>query len=340
MRNPIRAALGRFAALDPAILLIGGVTLSSFDAAFLYVAAARDGVLRINGGVGLLQNYGLASTLLGNAFLLFVVRRYSDAVLSARQAGAVRDAEPLDAPLAALREMLTGGGRYLFVLYLLLAIGAAFWISNAGSHVFGNPEARWGHAVFDSPDHRLTFYASRVHNLYTWLIVYPLLGYVVMLTSVQLRAVFASGDAQNALAWDLLHPDHRGGFLFVERAHLAFNLVVAAAYVQVTLHIGTFSRMNVEHAVAYVVATFLLIAVNRLFLDDIYSIVRRMRLDALNALKERTYGGDTHSFEILKYCYERRLDEFRVLNFAIKAGAIALSVAVKAAPLMKLLRGA
>jgi hypothetical protein len=48
-------------------------------------------------------------------------------------------------------------------MFLLVSIGTAFWLSNIGFHLFGNPEIRWGRKVFDSPDHWLSFLASRLH---------------------------------------------------------------------------------------------------------------------------------------------------------------------------------
>jgi hypothetical protein len=223
---------------------------------------------------------------------------------------------------------------YRVLIYLLIVIGSAYWISNVGFHVIGNPEIHWGHKVFDSPDHRLTFYASRVHNVYTWLIVLPLLGHVMIYTSIQLKKLIAIAAQQHALRYDLLNPDQKGGFLFVEKAHVAFNFVIALVYLQITVHIETFERMNAEHLIAYIFVTLLLIGINRIFLGDVYSTIKELKLDALNSVKDNVYENDKLSFEILRYCYERRINEFSIVNFAIQAGAILISGAIKLWPLI------
>jgi len=192
-----------------------------------------------------------------------------------------------------------------------------------------------GHKVFDSPDHRLTFIASRLHNFYSWLVILPLTGYLMIYSSIQLRRTLATAVQYRLLRYDLLNPDQRGGFLFVERAHVAFNLVAAIVYVQITAHIGTFDRMNSEHVISYVFATLMLIGINRIFLGEIYSTIRELRLEALNSLKDKVlYASDPFSLEILKYCYERKVNAFAVLNFAIKATALLVSVATKISPLL------
>jgi hypothetical protein len=139
---------------------------------------------------------------------------------------------------------------------------------------------------------------------------------------------------KEALQYDLLNPDHRGGFLFIEKAHVLFNVLIAVAYVQITLHIGTFERMNVEHYLTYGLATLLLIGGNRIFLGDVYSKIDRVRTEALNKTKENVYKNDALSFEILKYCYEHRSNHFSLLNFVTKATAIAVSIGPKLLPFL------
>jgi hypothetical protein len=99
------------------------------------------------------------------------------------------------------------------------------------------------------------------------------------------------------------------------------------------MHIETF-KMNTDHIILYVVATALLIAVNRLFLGGIYATIRTLRIEALNKVKERVYEDDKMSFEILKYCYERRVSIPSIVNFAINPGAIVVSGLVKLWPVI------
>ena len=334
MTNPAKALTKQFLLRAPLTLLIAGIVLSLFDFAALYGAAAKEGVLRINKGVGLLQNYGLFATILGNSVFLYLARQYYEAVCSIRKSKAVTNGASIETSLSTLTSMIKMEREYKFLIYLLVIIGAAYWMSNVGFHVIGNPEIRWGHKVFDSPDHRLTFYASRLHNLYTWLIVLPLWGHVMIYTSIQLRRIMEIAARKKSLRYDLLNPDQQGGFLFVQKAHVAFNVVIALFYVQITMHFETFERMNTEYIIAYTSVTLLLIGVNRIFLGHVYSAINELKLESLNNTKDKVYQGDELSFEILKHCYERRINEFSIANFLIKAGAILVSGTIKFWPII------
>jgi len=327
----LRGLAQQFTRCEPTTLLGFGVGLSLFDFATLYMAAATEGVLHITRGIGLLQNLGLLSTLFGNALALYVARKYYDAALSIRRSKAVigGSSTGVERVLTALAAMVKMRGRHQFLIYGFIAIGITAWLSNVSGHVFDIPEVRWGHKVFDSTDHPLTFVASRLHNIYTWVIITPFLGHVIIYTSLQLRRAISVAAAESALVYDVLNPDQRGGFGFIDRANVIFNVITAVAYVEVTMHIETFAEMHAEHVVAYVFLTVTLILTNRMFLGSIYATIRMLRTESLNRLKDRVYSDNKLSFEILKYCYERRVSVNSVLNGAIKATAIIVPAAVK-----------
>lgn len=327
----LQVAARQFTRCEPTTLLAIGVALSLFDFATLYLAASAESVLRIPKGVGLLQNLGLFSTLFGNAVSLYVARKYYDTAFSIRRSKAVigSSGPGLERVLTVLADMVTMRGRYQFLLYGFVAIGITAWLSNVSGHIFDVPQVRWGHKVFDSTNHPLTFVASRLHNIYTWILIAPFLGHVVVFTSIQLKRAIAIASASSALSYDILNPDHRGGFGFVDKANVIFNVLTAMAYVEVTMHIETFARMHAEHVVAYVFLTVTLILVNHMFLGSIYATVRALRIESLNRLKESAYGQNRLSFDILKYCYERRLSAASLLSAAIKAAAIVLPAAIK-----------
>jgi hypothetical protein len=330
MRNPVRALFDQFLRRSPITLLGFGIAVSVIDSVALCVAATKEGVLHINQGVGLLDNYGLISTIIGNAISFYLVRKYYDSVHAIKTSDAVVEREPLETSLSTLRidQVHTRVG---FLIGGLFIFGAVLWFSNFGTHVFGDPEARWGHKVFDSPDHLLSFSASRLHNFYTWLIIMPFVGYVIILSSFQLKEAITIATGKGALKYDLLNPDHRGGFGFVDRANIAFNVVVALVYIQITLHIETF-KMNAEHVIGYIVLTLFLIWINRLFMGGIYATIKSLRREALNRMKDKAYNDDKMSFEILKYCYERRISTTSIVNFLINPGTIAVSGVIKLWP--------
>ena len=334
MTNPVRVMANQFLSRSPTALLGFGIAISAVDALVLYGAANREGVLRIDQGVGLLNNYGLFSTVVGNAIAFYAARKYYDSVCSIQTSKAIAKNKSLESSLSKLTDIVRLGGNYRFLFYGLVTLGALCWLSNVGTHVFGNPELRWGHKVFDSTDHPLSFLASRLHNFYTWLIVMPFVGHVIFFASLQLKTAMKVATSNGTASYDLLNPDQRGGFGFVDRTNIVFNVIVALVYIQITLHIETFSKLNTEHVIGYIVLTLFLIGINRMFLGGIYASIRALRLDALDEMKEKAYKDDKQSFEILKYCYERRISTTALVNFLINPGAIVVSGAIKLWPMI------
>jgi hypothetical protein len=343
MRNPIRAFVDhvvrairslfeQFFRRSPFTLLGFGIALSIVDSLILYLAARRNGVLQIEHGVGLLKNYGLISTIVGNSVAFYLVRKYYDCVNAIGTSDAlVKDSSAQTSTMDFENEGVND--RVGFIIAGFLVLGAVLWLSNFRTHVFGDPEARWGHKVFDSTDHFLSFLASRIHNVYTLLIIMPFVGSIMVAASFRLNRMITVAAANCALKYDLLNPDQRGGFGFVDRANIMINVVVVLVYIQITLHIETF-KMNAEHVVGYIILTVFLISINRVFMGGIYATIKGLRLKALNTVKDKAFNDDKMSFEILKYCYERRMNTASVVSFLINPGALITSGVLKLWPLI------
>lgn len=329
--NPVRVLPKVFLFLSPTALLFLGAGIALLDVAMNYWAAARDGVLHMNQGAGLLNHYGFFSTIAGNAIGLYAARKYYDAVCSIKSSRAVLDTSVIDLSLEELTSMIRMEGRYIGLAYRLIALGTLFFLVNFGILVFGNSLAKWG-PVYDSLDHRWSFVAGRIHLFYSWIIIMPLAVHVVIFSSIQLRKTMRIAARESLLTYDLLNPDRRGGFGFVDSALIAFNLIVALVYIEVTLHIETFRRVNVEHVFNYAVLTLLLIGINRMFFAHIYATIKKLRIESLNRLKDDVFKDNKLSFDILKYCYEQRVNPSSIASFVIKASAIAIPHIVRSWP--------
>lgn len=328
MVNPARALSKQFVRRSPTALLGIGIALALVDFVTLYTAASLEGVLYISQGVGLLNHYGIFSTILGNAISLYAAKRYYEGVCSIRDSKALIDSGVVKKPLEELTTMIELQGKYRYIMYFLVILGTLFLVSNAAIHIFGNPVARWG-LVFDSLDHPWSFVGGRLHNVYTWVVIMPFVVHVVICSSIQLRRAMAVASNKSALQYDLLNPDQRGGFGFIDKSLLAYNVIAALVYIEVTMHIETFSRLNLEHVIDYVILTALLVGVNKMVFADMYAAVKRLRLESLNRVKDEVFKNNSLSFEILKYCYERRVGTLSVANFLVQAGAIAVPGVVK-----------
>jgi hypothetical protein len=323
MVNPARALAKQFVRQSPTTLLGIGIALSLVDFVTFYAAAAREGVLYISQGIGLFKHYGLLSTILGNAISLYAAKKYYDGVCSIRVSMAVVDNAVVEQPLKDLTAMVELRGKYKGIMYFLVILGTLFWASNFAIAVFGDPVAKWGY-VLDTVDHPWSFLAGRLHNIYTWIIIMPFVVHVMICSSVQLRKAMSIALDKGVLIYDLLNPDQRGGFGFVDNSLLAFNIVAALVYIEITMHIETFARLNLEHIIDYIILTGLLVGINKMFFANMYATIKRLRLKSLNKVKDDVFKNNNLSFEILKYCYERRVSTLSIANFLVQASAIAI----------------
>jgi hypothetical protein len=240
--------------------------------------------------------------------------------------------KPLARNVRETRRKLLLRGRYRFSVYALVFIGALFWCANTGIHVFGDPQLHWGHKVFDSVDHPMNFVLNRVNNFYTWVILLPFVGHIVIFSTIQLVRTTKRASIAGSLQYDLLNPDRRGGFIAIDRLHMTLNCLIAILYIQVALHTETFERMNIDHAIAYFSATVFLLCGNSVFFWPIRADVGKLKLAALNRQKCRVYRNEPQSLEVLKFFYELNSRRFEAFSFAIKAFALVVPAVVKAAP--------
>jgi hypothetical protein len=333
MANPARALAKQFVRRSPTTLLGVGVILSTVDFVCLYTAAAKEGVLRVDQGVGLLNHYGIFSMILGNAISLYAAKKYFDGVCSIKVSLAVTDGVVVEEPLNDLMAMVELRGKYKRIMYLFLILGTLFWASNFAIDAFGDPVAKWGRTL-DTWDHPWSFAAGRFHNILSWIIIMPFVVHVMICSSIQLRRAMSKASAKRALVYDLLNPDRHGGFAFVDKSLLAFNIVAALVYVEVTMHMLTFGRLNLEHIIDYIILTLLLVVINRMFFAKIYAIVKKLRFQALNKVKDEVFENNKLSFEVLKYCYERRVSTLSIASFLVQASAIVIPGIVKYWPVV------
>lgn len=325
MVNPARALAEQFVRRSPTTLLVLGVAISVIDFTALYAAAAKEGVLHISQGVGLLNNYWLLSTIVGNAVLPYLAKKYYEGVCSIRTSKAIVNFEPIRKSLGLLTNMITLRQRYRSLMFMLMTMGALFWLSNVAVYIAGNPETRWGLKVFDSLDHPLTSFVSRFHNFYTWLVIMPFVGYVVTCSSLQLKRAITIASREGALTYDLLNPDRRGGFAFLRKAQFSFSVITGLLYIQILLNSFTFQKVNVVRVITYIILTTLVICINGGVFGDIYAEAKKLRFESLDKIKNKVYENDKLSFEILKYCYERRISWYLIVGILIQTAGIVLT---------------
>jgi hypothetical protein len=150
----------------------------------------------------------------------------------------------------------------------------------------------------------------------------PFVVHVIICSSIQLKRAMTAASPSGVLKYDLLNPDRRGGFAFLFNSAITFNIVAALVYIEITLHRETFGRWNMEHIFDYALFMAGVLFVNKMFFTDMYATVKRLRFESLNKVKEQVFQNNTLSFEVLKYCYEGRINRLEVANVLVQASAI------------------
>jgi hypothetical protein len=335
MADPARAIARAFVRWEPLTWLLIGSSISIIQVITFVAAARAETVLSIDGGVGLLQNYGLGGNMVANAVLPYLARLYYANVMKAASAVSGTHEQDLLTEIGTVSEATTGAGNFVGTLYLFAFVGLAAWLTNVTFHLLGLAPQHWGHKVFDSPDHPLLFLLNRLNNLYSWVLIAPLCAHVFLWSTLLLPRMFEAAIARGYARFELLHSDRAGGFIAAENAKVIFNAALAVIYLEVTLHTGTFRLAHLEHILVYVSATAALLFGNLWAFKGLDRQLASLREREMEVRRRRVYEDDSLSFQILKYAHETRPPRL-LTTFALKAVPIASSFAIKIAPLLQL----
>jgi hypothetical protein len=141
-----------------------------------------------------------------------------------------------------------------------------------------------------------------------------------------LRRAIAIAFREGALTYDVLNPDQRGGFGFLRKAQIAFNVITGLVYIQLFLYsLDKLLRGLPGNVTSYITLTSLLIGINVIFFSNMYKQIKTLRFESLDRLKDKVYQDDKLSFDILKYCYERRVNWYLIISIIIQAVAIIIA---------------
>lgn len=333
MKRIFSSAIQSFALAKPWKIAVVFFIMALGDFFALYLSSKYEGVLNINGGIGFFQNYGLWSTLVGNALIPVLIKLYLSKVNAIFKSGAVTASKRVKIKFRTARKALILEGQFAYIIYIWVILGLLAWLSNTGIHMFGNPGEHWAASVFDSIDHKASFLANRINNFYTWCFLVPFCIHIFVFSTYMLVSTLSEAFKTKQAKYDLLHPDRSGGFGFLEHSRLLFNFILAVFLIQIAAHSGTF-KLNPEHVVAYLVAVLVLIYGNSIFMGDIFTKLTVVKEQSINEYKEKSYADDSLSFEILKYFFEVHQKTYVLSNGSAKLLAMFISIVIKFLPIM------
>ena len=316
------------------IILASCLFISTIEFILLYSAAKIEGVVFIQEGVGFLENYGIISTLIGDAFLFYLAKKYINSIILISQNTSLYKNDIIIRKVEEYKSRVCLEDRLQGIYYLFIFIGLTAWIINVSFHVFGDSTQHWGGLVFDSRDHPLGFMFNRINNFYSWIFVLPTCLYVITISSIQFWEIIKEASLLRGIKYDLLNPDKFGGFSFVEKGHIFLNLSIAIIYIQIVSHIITFELLNLEHILSYIFITLAFVFGNSFYMSLLNTKIEEMRIKTLNHYKKKIYNNDALSFDIFKYyqeTYSNRsfLSSTNTIVNLMKALSISLPILIK-----------
>lgn len=332
MRSVLSRAVTSFSSSSAEKLLLFGTSVAIlFGAAFVLISKIEN-VLVLENGVGFLENFGLIAALFSDAVLFFLIKKYLDSCRDISKHFGY-NAHVKEASRQLTKDVQLETDRR-FALPFFITLGLVALASNISIHIFGEVGYHWNGDVFDSLKHPYSFALNKVFSLYSWCCVLPLCSYVALVSTIQMSDAVSALKQDSGVEYDLLHPDGAGGFASIRLAITYFNLAVIVLYLQISLYTVTFGRINLPEAAAYVLATTALLLANFVVFRKTDHALEAKRLSTLSRMKDRTYGGDLVSLEILRYyldtfsrkSLQRRLS---VILLALKSLAIAIPPAIK-----------
>ena len=161
-------------------------------------------------GDGFLEHYGVWAILITDPLVLIAASLGAVAFgsclnglplnMKVERAGLFRDRiVSLYYPALGIRSY------YKFIYWLMVIVGLLAWVNNLRQTI--DPISVYGNDVFDAWQYKWGFFSNKVNLFISWVIVYPLAGYVILSHSLCLRLILDRLIRKNLIQPRLSHPD-------------------------------------------------------------------------------------------------------------------------------------
>ncbi|MDR3410747.1 MAG: hypothetical protein P4L87_07360 [Formivibrio sp.] len=116
-------------------------------------------------------------------------------------------------------KFIAGEGRAIFTYLLCISIGALSWLNNIRQTIDAVPF--YHHEVFDSLSHPYGFLAYKICLFVSWVIVYPIAGFLLVSMSISTYVVLQRAWKAKIIRPHVTHPDNCYGFRDVGSLNIA-----------------------------------------------------------------------------------------------------------------------
>lgn len=238
-----------------------GLAVFVVESSLLLIGAYIDDSFYMqNGGRGLFQLYSIWGILFGDIFLLYILSlliaeinildRKTPIIQSIKYRRYLRNCKKQLIDFLSIRK-----GQKLF--FYIVGVGLLFWVNNAYQTLY--PEKYYGNDLYDSIYHPTGYVAIRIVFLSSWTIFVPYLAYSALIISVSLWKIFKRLKSNNALNFNIYHPDLCGGFSYLGNINVYFILGIFIVYMQLSITLATHHKLNPGLFLGFVVATILFV---------------------------------------------------------------------------------
>lgn len=275
----------------------------------VFVGSHLDGTLFLPGvGDGFFEHYGVWAILATDPLLIIAAglayRRFIIAFdtlpLASAQKAKGNFSDLFDDHLDFLN--MVAHSRYVY--FLLVVTGFLCWLNNLRQTV--DPVEIYGNDVFDSYQYYWGYLANKLNLFSSWVLVYPLVGFLLVCMSVSTRQVLRQLALTNDLAPNVLHPDGCYGMLNLGVLNLSLLLPYLLSYGVIFALLSTHEAQYFSIVAALVGLTAVMIAASFLTIGPITGLGKSVRKETFKKLKEKseTYNGNKKAIEN-RFAFER-----------------------------------
>ncbi len=290
-----------------AILVV--FSIAALQSAGVFAGSYFDGTLFLpDVGDGFFEHYGVWAILVSDPLLVIAAglayRRFLIAFDTLPIAQKDADSETLKHLVDPHVTFLNMADRSKYVYFLLVATGCLCWLNNLRQTV--DPVEIYGNDVFDSAQYHWGYYANKLNLFSSWVVVYPLVGFMLVSMSVSTRQVLMKLAQDNRLKPNVLHPDGCYGMLNLGILNASLLLPYLLSYGVIFALLITHETTYFSVGAALVGLTITMLVASFVTIGPITGVGRRVRNDTYEVLEEKskTYNGNRKTLEN-RFAFER-----------------------------------
>ncbi len=285
------------------------LALASAQSLAVFLGSYLDGTLFLPGvGDGFFEHYGVWAILATDPLLIIAAglayRRFIIAFETLPLTSAQKEKGAFSKLFDGHLDFLNMVARSKYVYFLLVLTGFLCWLNNLRQTV--DPIEIYGNDVFDSYQYYWGYLANKLNLFSSWVLVYPLVGFLLVCMSVSTRQVLRKLAQSSDLAPNVLHPDGCYGMLNLGFLNLSLLLPYLLSYSVIFALLSTHEAQYFSIVAALVGLTAVMIAASFLTIGPITGLGKAVQKETFKKLQEKseTYNGNRKAIEN-RFAFER-----------------------------------